>query len=398
MNVALRPDRLDYISLCTGGAGLDVGIELAIPAARPVVCMEREAVAVARLASAMEDGLLAPAPIWSDVRTFAGRPWRGLVDGLIGGIPCQPHSVAGQQLGEEDERDLWAPARRIIVQARPWFVLIENVEGMLHTGGLERVCRDLRRLRFEVEVGLFSASECGATHQRNASSSLRWPTPDASVMNDGEGPETFFARQARQKAKGINGNGMGMPLTIAATTWPTPAARDYKGANGPDHLKNGTGRLHQDQLPNFVEHIWSTPRASDAEKGGPNQSFGAGGIPLPAQAAQWQTPAVADTEGGRKTRSGPRSTEPLLNGQAEIVSNAASSHRDLPTSTDGSPTSNSGRSLNPRFVGWLMGWPDGWTSFECSATELSAFKQRMRSALSQLVLHDAPPAQNDLFG
>jgi DNA (cytosine-5)-methyltransferase 1 len=167
MNVALRPERLDYISLCTGGAGLDLGLELAIPCARGVVCMEREAVAVARLASAMEEGLLAPAPIWSDVRTFPGRPWRGLVDGLIGGIPCQPHSVAGQQLGEEDERDLWAPARRIIVQARPWFVLIENVEGMLHTGGLERVCRDLRRLRFEVEVGLFSASECGATHQRN---------------------------------------------------------------------------------------------------------------------------------------------------------------------------------------------------------------------------------------
>ena len=167
MNVALRSDSLNVISLCTGGGGLDLGVELAIPGARPVVCMEREAVAVTRLASAMEEGLLAPAPIWSDVRTFAGRPWRGIVDGLIGGIPCQPHSVAGQRLGEEDERDLWAPARRIIVQARPWFVLIENVEGMLHTGGLERVCRNLRRLRYEVEVGLFSASECGATHQRN---------------------------------------------------------------------------------------------------------------------------------------------------------------------------------------------------------------------------------------
>jgi DNA (cytosine-5)-methyltransferase 1 len=59
--------------------------------------------------------LLAQAPIWSDVRTFAGRPWRGLVDGIIGGIPCQPHSLAGKRLGADDERDLWGDARRIIV-------------------------------------------------------------------------------------------------------------------------------------------------------------------------------------------------------------------------------------------------------------------------------------------
>jgi site-specific DNA-cytosine methylase len=58
-------------------------------------------------------------------------PFRGLVDGVIGGIPCQPHSLAGKRLGEDDERDLWSAARRIIVQSGAWFVLIENVGGML---------------------------------------------------------------------------------------------------------------------------------------------------------------------------------------------------------------------------------------------------------------------------
>jgi DNA (cytosine-5)-methyltransferase 1 len=114
----------------------------------------------------MRQGLLAQAPIWSDVRNFAGRPWRSLVDGLIGGIPCQPHSLAGRRLGAEDERDLWGDARRIIVQARPWFVLIENVGGMLSSGGAERVIGDLRRLGYQVEVGLFSAAEVGASHER----------------------------------------------------------------------------------------------------------------------------------------------------------------------------------------------------------------------------------------
>ena len=166
MNVALLPDSLNLISLCTGGAGLDLGIELAMPGARSVVLVEREAFAVSHLVAAMQQGLLAPAPLWSDVTTFNGRPWRGLVDGVIGGIPCQPHSLAGKRLGEDDERDLWSDARRIIVQSGAWFVLIENVRGMVTSGGFERVWRDLRRLGFTLEIGLFTASEVGASHQR----------------------------------------------------------------------------------------------------------------------------------------------------------------------------------------------------------------------------------------
>ena len=168
--MALRPQRLDLISICTGGGGLDLGVELAIPCARSVVMVEREAFACAHLVAAMQQGLLAQAPVWSDARTFGGRPWRGLVDGLIGGVPCQPHSLAGRKQGSLDERDLWSDARRIIVQSRCWFVLIENVAGMLSAGadevaGAERVWRDLRKLGFEVEIGLFTAEEVGDTQE-----------------------------------------------------------------------------------------------------------------------------------------------------------------------------------------------------------------------------------------
>lgn len=180
MNVAFCPEHadstvsragLDVISLCTGGAGLDLGLELAIEGARSVVMVEREAFAVAHLVAAFAAGLLAECPVWDDVRTFDGRPWRGLVDGLIGGIPCQPHSMAGRKQGQLDGRDLWSDARRIVATARPWFVLIENVGGMLSAGadeiaGAERVWRDLRKLGYAVEAGLFTAAEVGASHER----------------------------------------------------------------------------------------------------------------------------------------------------------------------------------------------------------------------------------------
>ena len=70
----------------------------------------------------------------------------------------------------------------------------------------------------------------------------------------------------------------------------------------------------------------------------------------------------------------------------------------------GKPPSSERRSLNPLFVEWLMGWPPGWTSIvstdcACSETELSLYRQRMRSELSALALPPAaPPAQLALFG
>ncbi|TIV83822.1 MAG: DNA cytosine methyltransferase [Mesorhizobium sp.] len=207
MNVALRPS-LDILSLCTGGAGLDLGIRLAVPSARAVCMVEREAFAVAHLVAAMEQGLLHPAPIWSDARTFDGRPWRGAVDGVIGGIPCQPHSLAGKREGSDDERDLWSDARRIIVQSRPWFVLIENVEGMLSAKpgldpGALRVRRDLQRLGFDVEGGLFTAAEVGASHERERVFILGISgvgQADASLVGRGEGrPEPSF-RSGRHTA------------------------------------------------------------------------------------------------------------------------------------------------------------------------------------------------------
>lgn len=224
----------------------------------------------------------------------------------------------------------------------------------------------------------------------------------------------------------------GGDLQSAAQNWPTLSASDWKGL-GPT-LERSDGKMRGDRLDYATEQLWSTPRASDGEKGGPNQSFGAGGIPLAAQSMQWATPSVADTTGGRMSRSGDRSNEPLLKGQAanlmdqwptptslsfgdshqpgnsrsyNLTMELAKPISSLPVHpiyTVGGIPSKERRSLNPLFVEFLMGWPPGWTllawtDFACSATALSAFKQRMRFALSQLALPPpAPLVQRDLFG
>ncbi|QYA12952.1 DNA cytosine methyltransferase [Rhizobium sp. AB2/73] len=223
MNVDIRPQHINLLSICTGGGGLDLGVELAIPSARTVCMVEREAFAIANLVSAMEAGLLAPAPIWSDVRTFDGRRWRGCVDGLIGGIPCQPHSIAGKKRGSIDERDLWSPTRRIIVQARVRLVLIENVGGMLSAGddevaGAARVIRDLRKLGFEVEAGLFTAQEVGAPHVRERIFILGLADTGSEGLQGGEFVRShgeWEGKEAYRPASELCGPSLGHPNSIS---------------------------------------------------------------------------------------------------------------------------------------------------------------------------------------
>ena len=79
--------------------------------------VERETFAAATLVARMEDASLDQAVVWDDVGTFDGRPWRGAVDIVTAGYPCQPFSVAGRRLGSEDPRHLWPHVARIIGRA-----------------------------------------------------------------------------------------------------------------------------------------------------------------------------------------------------------------------------------------------------------------------------------------
>jgi DNA-cytosine methyltransferase len=161
--VDLRP--FTILSLCAGVGGLDLGLRVAQPNSRTVCFVEIEAYAAAILATRMEQNALDQAPIWTDLRTFDGKPWRSLVDCITAGYPCQPFSVAGKQLGDKDPRHLWPDVFRVVREIDPPLCFFENVPGHLRLG-FRQVHDDLRSLGYRVKAGLFTAEEVGASHKR----------------------------------------------------------------------------------------------------------------------------------------------------------------------------------------------------------------------------------------
>ncbi len=153
------------ISFCTGYAGIELGLRTVIPNLRTVTYVEVEAFACANLVAKIEEGKLDAAPIWTDIKTFNGEPFRDRIHLITGGYPCQPFSVAGKRQGTADPRHLWPYIEEQIRTIRPLFCFFENVSGHL-TIGFSDVYRSLRNLGYSVEAGLFSASECGLNHQR----------------------------------------------------------------------------------------------------------------------------------------------------------------------------------------------------------------------------------------
>ncbi|MEP4978016.1 DNA cytosine methyltransferase [Ascidiaceihabitans sp.] len=160
-----RHDELRGISLCAGVAGLDLGLHIAEPGYRTVCYVERNSFAAATLVARMADASLGPAPIWDDLKSFDGHPWRGKVHILTAGYPCQPFTLSGLRKGENDPRHLWPDVARITEETQPEWLFFENVAGHL-TLGLQDVTRDLQAMGYRVATRVVSAAEVGGSHTR----------------------------------------------------------------------------------------------------------------------------------------------------------------------------------------------------------------------------------------
>ena len=134
---------------------------------RTVCAVEWEPYPASVLCARQNDGLLPPFPIWDDVQTFDGKPWRGIVDVVSGGFPCQDISAAGKGAGIDGERSgMWKHMARVVGEVRPRFVFVEN-SPMLVTRGLERVLGDLTALGYDARWNVMGAADVGANHKRD---------------------------------------------------------------------------------------------------------------------------------------------------------------------------------------------------------------------------------------
>jgi len=129
--------------------------------------VEIDSYARSSLIARQRDGSLESFPVWDDINTFDGRPWRGSIDVISGGFPCQDISSAGRREGIAGNRSgLWFQMLRVVGEVEPRFVFAEN-SPYLRTRGLGTVIEGLTSLGYDVRWCVLGARHLGALHQRN---------------------------------------------------------------------------------------------------------------------------------------------------------------------------------------------------------------------------------------
>ena len=153
------------LSICTGYGGIELGLKPIMPRIRTVCYVENEVGASKILGARIRDGILDDAPIWTDLRTFDAKAWRGKIHLVTGGFPCQPHSIAGKKQGADDPRELSGEVLRIAEELGCPTLFLENVE-TIKRFYWDNIRPKLHRLGYKTQEGIFSAEEAGAPHRR----------------------------------------------------------------------------------------------------------------------------------------------------------------------------------------------------------------------------------------
>ena len=161
---------LNELSLFSGYGGFNLGLRLAGLKVRTIAYVEIENYCQEIIKARIQDGFLDDAPIFGDIRlalsTGQLRQFRGLVDIVTGGFPCQPHSHAGQRKGADDSRNLWPETLECVRQVAPSYVLLENVPGILSNEYAGTVIGQLAGIGYDCIWDCVPAAACGAPHLR----------------------------------------------------------------------------------------------------------------------------------------------------------------------------------------------------------------------------------------
>lgn len=238
---------------------------------RTVCAVERDAYAAQVLAQRQNDGALPAFPIWSDVCSFDGRPWRGLVDVVSGGFPCQDISAAGNGDGIDGARSgLWREMARIVGEVRPAYVYVEN-SPLLVGRGLALVLGDLAEMGYDAKWCIVSASDLDAPHQRERiwivanDNRVREPQPTGQQQECRMWPERGREALANTGPQGLpapgekpNGKDREQIRRVPASSrrWPTEPGMG-RVADGVAHRVDRIKALGNGQVPRVAATAFS---------------------------------------------------------------------------------------------------------------------------------------------
>lgn len=190
---------LSVLEICAGAGGQSSGLEMAGFGHELAVEIDHDAADTLRLNR----------PDWNvrttDVREINGRDYKG-IDLLAGGVPCPPFSIAGKQLGADDERDLFPEALRLVKEAKPRAVMLENVRGLASnrfTTYRGSIIDALKSLGYEADWQLLYSSEYGVPQlrprfilvafRRRDFPKFKWPSPVGTPPTVGEVLGSYMA-------------------------------------------------------------------------------------------------------------------------------------------------------------------------------------------------------------
>ena len=198
--------------------------------------------------------------LYENIRTTDFTIWRGRIDVLSGGFPCQPFSTAGKRKGTEDDRYLWPEMLRAIREISPRWVVGENVLGIVNWNGgmvFEQVCADLEAEGYEVQPYVLPACSVGAPHQRQRtwfvahSSDVRGNATD--TQDNGCGPRSckgckiskrviLSGKQERGTVRGSVDGYNSKRIAPHASRAELQRGKQYRGVEGTGEIEDKGGQ------------------------------------------------------------------------------------------------------------------------------------------------------------
>ena len=161
---------MNYLSLFSGACGGDLAFQHLLTGFKCVGYVENEEYCQKVIKQRIKDSLLDAAPIYGSIQNFHSygyaELYKGVVELITAGFPCQPFSVAGKQKGAQDKRNMWPWTIATIRLVRPRYAFLENVPGLLASGYMPRIFADLAEAGYDARWTVLGADDVGARHRR----------------------------------------------------------------------------------------------------------------------------------------------------------------------------------------------------------------------------------------